>query len=157
MDYDHYSPMPLFHCVGETMAWWLICLCALTPVLYLTITFLFFIPAAKAARSLTERMIWICFALIFPSCGVAGYLTVSLSGWYPEAAYMLKLAAVFANNFFASLVCIVGFFHKSFGCSDTELKQRIRLAIELAQSEEDALRQVGRLVEAENVSFITED
>lgn len=80
----------LFQCSPE-YAHDLISWSVIIVVFYAVLTFTRFIPAARRAQTKRGRYAWIALALIFPFCGMTGYGTVILSGWWPDPAYHLKV------------------------------------------------------------------
>jgi hypothetical protein len=82
--------MDLFQCSPEYAHDLIIC-SAVIVVFYGILTATRFLPAAYHSSSRVGRWTWLFLSFIFFFCGITGYATVVLSGWFPEAAYSSKL------------------------------------------------------------------
>ena len=143
----HQTPMSLFHCIGYEMALSLIVASSMTVVLYVIISAIVFMPAAKNARSLPERLAWVMLALIFPICGGAGYGTTILAGWYPEPAYILKLTFVIFDNMACVGLIITRILGVDFSGFRHEFREKLEMVLEATHDDAEKLKRVQQLID----------
>lgn len=95
---DSFSPHNLFHCLNHPLAAWLtICLSVGVFIWFFIIAL---IPWRRAIRNnvghgrkaMREMM------HIFMICSITGYASLSLAGWYPKEAYILRIVGLAILN-----------------------------------------------------------